>query len=161
MKDSPDRLDELLDAGLKSYVGQSPPPGLERRTLNRVHEAPRRWRIWLPAAAVFAAVCFVLVVPRKPPAPARIVPAMAAVTRPPVVVAAVEPKRRHTRAKPPKPQRLSDAERALLSFLGNESNDGRGKVHQVLLAMDRSGPIEELRIEPLAIPEDQIKEKTQ
>jgi hypothetical protein len=58
-----DRIDELLDGAIATYV-ESPRPGLERRVMYRLRTERPAWRLIVPAFALTALVCLVLFFPR-------------------------------------------------------------------------------------------------
>jgi hypothetical protein len=58
-----DRIDELLDSALATYV-ESPRPGLEQRIMYRVRARRHPWRLIVPAFALVALACVALFFPR-------------------------------------------------------------------------------------------------
>jgi hypothetical protein len=56
MEDRNQKLEKLLDAGLRHYTGAEPRPGLETRVLQTLSKEPKRFKLWpwvsgLPIAA--------------------------------------------------------------------------------------------------------------
>jgi hypothetical protein len=140
-------LDRILDAALKSYVDQAAPPGLERRVLRRIHQ-PKRWLVWLPAAAILAAACLLLMPTQKTAPPVTVTPphveVAQAVSRTPPLP---ERPRKHRRviSKPePTQQQLALA-------------DFARKYPEQAVAMVTHGEVVPLEIEPLEIPELKIE----
>jgi hypothetical protein len=114
-----DRIDELLDSALSTYI-ESPRPGLERRIMHRIRTRRRAWHILLPALAAATLACVSFFLPR-----ADIVPTIefrAAIQTPPPVsaqhVAAPiqRPKLVPRQSTFPMATPLTGAERALLAF---------------------------------------------
>jgi hypothetical protein len=154
MADKVDELDLLVDAGLKAYVAKAAPWGMEARVLRRVAARRNLWQIWIPAAAVFAAACLLLVFVQSRPAPE--LPAITVVMppAPPLQVASnsIQPKRRPVHRKRPKPERLTEGERALLNYIAANERNAHETVQQMMAALEAPKPIEALRIKPLEIP---------
>ena len=154
MADKVDELDLLVDAALKAYVAKVAPLGMEARVLRRVAGPGNLWPIWIPAAAVFAAACLLLVFVQSRPAPE--LPALAAVAppAPPLVVASnsIQQKHRALHRKRPKPESLTEGERALLNYIAANERNAHEMVQQMMAALEAPKPIEALRIKPLEIP---------
>ena len=129
-----DELDRLLEKGLSSYSSAEPAAGIERRVMERVSTARRRFELprWLIAAPALAAILLAFVfwsrpdeapkpppiaaLPAAPPMPARgLSPAVTPRQAPPGRI------RRTVTAAPKRPQfpapaPLSTQERALIDL---------------------------------------------
>ncbi|MDQ1473019.1 MAG: hypothetical protein QOJ99_4499 [Bryobacterales bacterium] len=154
MADKIDELDLLVDAGLKNYVAQVAPLGMEARVLRRVHAGHRLWRIWIPAAAGFAIVCLGLLYVQSPPVPELPTIAVVVPPAPPFGVTSdsMETKPSPLHRKRPKPEKLTEGERALLNYIAANERNAHQTLQQMVAALDAPKPIEALRIEPLDIP---------
>jgi hypothetical protein len=63
-----DRIDELLDSAIATYV-ESPRPGLELRVMKRVRAKKRSWHFLLPVLAAATLACVAFFFPRTYTAP--------------------------------------------------------------------------------------------
>jgi hypothetical protein len=63
-----DRIDELLDSALATYV-ESPRPGLELRVMHRLRAKRRTWHFLLPVLAAATLACVAFFFPRTYTAP--------------------------------------------------------------------------------------------
>jgi hypothetical protein len=144
-----DRIDELLDTAIATYV-ESPRPGLERRVMNRLRAERPAWRLIVPAFALAALGCMALFIPRHhaTPPPLEIHPIAQAHPAPGKQISVVPINRKRAFPKQttfPMATPLTEGERALLA-LSQQHPEEAARV-----AVNLKKTVSDLEIEPLEI----------
>jgi hypothetical protein len=144
-----DGLDSILDAALRDYSNRDPRIGFEQRILRRIRSSPpiRRspwWIAWvLVPMSVTAVVLSVITVGKHSPK-VQSVPQVAHVTFLPAPTVPTRRTKPPKQKRLPKPETLTDGERALLQF-------ARTNPEQAGELVADSGQMKDLTIEPLKI----------
>lgn len=145
-----DRLDELLDQAVATYI-ETPRPGLEQRVIYRVRTRTHPVRYLSPLTAAAALACLALFFPRPNPITTQVGQTSVCLpipTTPPTKPAPARPRPRALPKQPtfPMSSPLTEGERALLKLTQQHPDTA------VTVAANLKKTNSDLEIEPLDIP---------
>ena len=141
--------DDLLDRGLRSYVAEEPPPGLEARILARARRKGAHASWWWAGWAVAACGAWMAWTVNRPVETLSIKPVWR-FEAPPLMIAATPNPTGHRRPG------ITEAERALMRFVEEHPDDAAATAAR----MNDPIAIDRIEIEPLAINELEAPEET-
>ena len=146
-----DRIDELLDSALASYI-ESPRPGLELRVMYRVRAKKRTWHLLLPVLATASLACVAFFFPRTYTAPTL---EFHSITQPPPLIERSLARQIRKKADVPRQPTfpmatpLTEGERALLALAQRHPDTATVVAANLKKANSDLPEIEPLEIAPI------------